>query len=424
MTPDILEYLLRATTIWSVLLAFYLLVRRRTDFRFQRLVLLGGWLFGLVVPLLPALEVVEVVPLANLPTVSWTKTVGPFAGTEMIAATAWSAMDLLLWGYLLGVLFFGARSLVRGKLIGRCLADGRRSRCKGYTVVTSGRVGSPFAAWGFVFLPEGQEPALTSTALLHETAHLRARHHYDKALMTIATILLWFHPLSWVYRRLLATVHEYEADAAVLRSVPAKTYGLQLIRSAMASTHELGLFSSPLKKRIEMITSKPTRTNRFFPFVVLVLLLGGLVVACSDAGETIDPNRSHGAFYQDTKDVNTSMKTFLEDVYQEVRYPADARQSGTEGKFRALMVIDESGKISELTVAPFTDEYAGGPPATTEITIIGYAGLRSEADAVPEILIDEIKRTLRKLEDFSPAYREGTPRKNRMNLDFSFKLEE
>lgn len=424
MTPDTLEYLLRATMIWSVLLAFYLLVRQRTSFRFQRIVLLGGWLFGLVVPLLPALGAGVVFPVTNLPAISLTKTITAVTDSAAATTEGWSLADFTPWLYLLGVAFFGARSLVRWRYVERCLLLGQRSLHEGFTVVISGRVRSPFAARGFVFLPEGLEPALTSTALLHETAHLRARHHYDKALMTIASVLLWFHPLTWVYQRLLATVHEYEADAVVLRTVPAKTYGLQLICSAMAPTHQLGLFSSPLKKRIEMITSNPSRKNRFFPFIALVLLLGGLVVACSDATATIDPGLNQGAFYQDTKDVTTSMKTFLEDVYQEIKYPAAARNTGTEGKFRALMVIDESGKISELTVTPFTGEQAGGPPATTEITIVGYAGLRSGEDAVPEVLVEAIKRTLRKLDDFSPAYRKGVPSKNRMNLDFSFQLEE
>jgi hypothetical protein len=42
MSPDIVEYLLRATAIWAVLLAYYFLALRRADFRFQRVYLLGG----------------------------------------------------------------------------------------------------------------------------------------------------------------------------------------------------------------------------------------------------------------------------------------------------------------------------------------------------------------------------------------------
>lgn len=437
MTPDILEYLLRATTIWSVLLAFYLLVRRRTDFRFQRVVLLGGWLFGLLIPLLPKLKPATVFPAVNLPTIRLMKTVA--AATTEVGASApvWTMMDLLPWLYVAGVLFFGARTLVRWRFVKRCLADGQRTSFAGFTVVTSPKAGSPFAAWGFVFLPEGLDPDLTSTALLHETAHLRSRHHYDKLVMTLCAIALWCHPLVWVYRRLLATVHEYEADAVVLKTVPAKTYGQQLISCALTPAYGLGLFSSPLKKRIDMITSNPVRKNRLFPFVVLVLLLSGLVVACSDVGENgLTPeyevvageeiSAMVPALYKDSEDLNASMKAYLTDIYQEIRYPAEARKSYTTGKFRAKITLGTDGKIETVDISPYTEELAGGPPAAETIVIIGYAEDNTLKSAAPqtELLTKEIDRIVNLFDNWQPAVRNGRRARNTINLDFYFRLEE
>lgn len=443
MTPDLLEYALRATTIWALLLAYYFLWGRRTSFRFQRILLLGGWVFGLAVPLLPALETARALPITNLPGISLTKTVPAVATEATVAAASWQWTDALPWVYLLGVLVFGARALVQSWRIRQCLADGERSSYAGYPVITSSRIKSPFAARGYVFMPEGLDPALTHTALLHETAHLRARHHYDKNLLTLGSILLWFHPLVWAYRRLLATIHEYEADAVVVQTVPVRTYGLQLLHCSLGPTGSLGLFSSPLKQRINMITANTKRkTQRLFPTLTLLFLLTVLTFACSDLGqssalpveevltETVEgpemptaiPNRE-GGFYGETNDLQTSMDAYFKDIYQEVRYPAEARASGTTGKFRAFLRLGRDGKIERLDISKFTDEHVGGPPASPEVVVTGYKPEKiSEANA-PELLVAEIDRVLTKLSTFQPLLTDGKPVRQTLNIDFNFKLE-
>lgn len=443
MSTDLLEYSLRATTIWGLLLAYYFLWGRKAGFRFQRVLLLGGWAFGLVIPLLPALETATVLPIANLPSVSFTKTVTAITSEATQPVVSWQWTDLLPYVYLFGVLVFGARTLVQGWRVRQCLADGERSSFGGYPVITSSRINSPFAARGYVLMPEGLDPALTHTALLHETAHLRARHHYDKTLLTLSSILLWFHPLAWAYRRLLATIHEYEADAAVVQTVPARTYGLQLLHCSLGPTGSLGLFSSPLKQRIEMITTTNRRPKRrLLPILTLLLLLGALTFACSDLGQstaapadeplteivegpiTQTPTLDReGGFYADTDELNASMKTYLEDIYKNIRYPAAARASGTTGKFRASLRLGENGKIETINVGPFTDELAGGPPMSPEIVIVGYSPEKMDGPKVPELLAEEINRTLSDLDNFQPLLNQGKPARQSMNIDFVFKLE-
>ena len=105
MSTDLLEYSLRATTIWGLLLAYYFLWGRKAGFRFQRVLLLGGWAFGLVIPLLPALETATVLPIANLPSVSFTKTVTAITSEATQPVVSWQWTDLLPYVYLFGVLF-------------------------------------------------------------------------------------------------------------------------------------------------------------------------------------------------------------------------------------------------------------------------------------------------------------------------------
>lgn len=436
MTPDILEYLLRATVIWTVLLAYYFVSGRREGFRFQRILLLGGWLFGLLVPLLPALPVGSSLPVMSLPTASYVAPVFVAQAGEVAVENSWNLLDALPWIYLLGVIVFGARTLVQWRFVQQCLRGGKRSTYAGYPVVRSGLVRSPFAARGCVFLPEQMpDAALENTALLHETSHLRARHHYDKIILNLGCIVLWFHPLTWAFQRLLATVHEYEADAAVLQSVPARTYGLQLLHFSLGPTGSLGLFSSPLQKRINMIIDKkPKRSIRFLPLFTLCLLLLGLVVACSDVAEEIVLTTTEEAVnvndpayfrYGEEPPGETSVKAFLTDMYKTVRYPYEARESATEGDFRVSAVVDVNGKLQDYEVSPISADERKDGKALEQIVVVGYPTTPLTTDRKhPESLSRESLLTvIRNLDKFRPASVEGRPTPMQFTVDFIFKLE-
>lgn len=500
MIPDVLEYLLRLTVIWMVLLAYYFIALRRSGFAVQRFYLLGSLAFGLVVPLLPALG--GGLPMVNLPSVTYVAEPYFYTGEAAAEATGftWSWSAVLPWLYLTGVVFFAARTLVQWKGLWQWRTSGRTDRYDGYRVIRHRGITGPFVAFGCIFMPaEMPDADLEHTALIHEAAHLRARHHYDTLLLTIGSLLLWFHPLFWMLRSLLATVHEYEADAAVIQRVPVRTYGLQLLKSTLmaSSTHAPdlqldslhggfvskiliwlrpnsgfavsppqqttgaegqvdesippsgpagypGLFSSPIKKRITMITDKTrARKLRLLPLFTLCLLLAGLVVACSDMGESVaapaqetaieiiegpvenslaDTDRS-GGFYADTEDLDASMNAYLKDIYQEIRYPAAARSTGTSGKFRAKLRLGTDGKMETINIGKFTDDHAGGPPAFPEIVIVGYLPEKTSGPETPGLIVDEIDRVLNETDRFKPMFKGGVPARQSMNLDFTFKLE-
>lgn len=443
MTPDVLEYLLRATTIWSLALLFYLVLRRSVTFGFGRFVLLAGWLGGLLIPLLPAGTTGRIVVATGMPTVTITRPITAVVPVEETIGASWAIADLLPWLYLAGVLLFGARALVRWWDVQRCTRGGKQTNYAGYPVITSGRVGTPFAARGKVFLPERLDAALTHTALIHETAHLRARHHYDKTLMTLTSVLLWFHPLTWVYRRLLANVHEYQADAAVLRSVPAKTYGRQLVRSALAPPSGLGLFSSPLKQRIAMLTQNPNRRFRLLPFLFFLLLMAGVTVACSDVSETIAPDEEvftkvPVVHLEPTSEIEeyprlldgptgkTAPENLIRAIYEEIRYPREARQMAYTGTVRATIVIDADGKFRD-DLSIFRELSTDEPPAgDQQLVVVGYP--TDDAELLPgnvrhSVLVDEVARTVRALGNFHPVKAAGKPTSVVLELDFTFNLE-
>ncbi|TXF88754.1 M56 family metallopeptidase [Neolewinella aurantiaca] len=466
MTPEILEYLLRLTVIWVVLIAYYFLTMRRGSFAAQRFYLLGTLAFGLVVPLLPALG--GGLPVAALPSVTYVAE--PFFYTEGAAAETvvsnWSWFTVLPWVYLLGVGFFAARMLVQWNALRHWASSGERDRYDGYRVIRHRGITGPFVAFGLIFLPaEMSDADLENTALIHEASHLRARHHYDTLLLTLGSLLLWFHPLFWMLRRLLAAVHEYEADAAVIQRVPVRTYGLQLLKSSLGPAGFPGLFSSPIKNRITMITNKTrTRKLRLLPLFTLCLLLAGLVVACSDLNEDIavplvlespsteikvDPLeyteepevieaeasgavdfRLNGTLNDErltliTEYAKNLHPAFTEAAYTEVRYPAAARESGTEGVVRAVVKIPSEGSTKLEALYFPTEKQMQAGPGSLELTIVGHPGKELKGAKRTDLLKAEVRRVIGELQDFSPPLVKGSSSTSlSLVVDFNFILKE
>jgi hypothetical protein len=423
MTPEILEYLLRLTVIWAVLLAYYFVALRRAGFAAQRFYLLGTLAFGLVVPLLPVLG--GGLPVAGLPSVTYVAE--PFfytGGAEVeTAASSWSWFTVLPWLYLTGLAFFLARTLVQWKGLWHWVSSGTTDRYDGYRVVRHGNINGPFVAFGCIFLPtEMTDADLEHTALIHEASHLRARHHYDTLLLTIGSLLLWFHPLFWMLRSLLATVHEYAADAAVIQRVPVRTYGLQLLHASLGPAGYPGLFSSPITKRIAMITDKkrvgklPTLT-----LFSLCLLLTGLAATCS----SLYSEESYEKGYEDgkvaaEKAFEEFVDVFAETVYKKIVYPAAARSAGETGSFDFLIDIDETGRITDFK---YNKENSGNDPVG-EITLVGTGIANKGKTGTSDILVKEILQVLIDLQLPEPFMIMEIAMPTKLRIRFNFKLEE
>ena len=326
MSYATLDYLLRLTAIWGLLWAYHFVFLRRSAFGWQRAYLLLALVLGPLIPLLPGVG--EELPL-RIP--SLTVYVGDrvtesavLPGIEAVSKPVWPSVVLAVYG--LGVLFIWARSLVQWGRMRSYGLEGQTSSFRSYAVVRHAGVRGPYAAFGRIFLPRSLDDGLLTTALIHEAAHLRARHHYDTLFLTVLAGLCWFHPLFWLLRRALSTVHEFQADAATVREVPLRTYGHQLLKSTLRPGLALGLHASPLKTRIAMLTSPKMRPVRASLLAGTLALFAAVTFSFSDAGKYAE--YAAEPTVQTTPD--PGWEALLKDVYSTVSYPAAARANGQE----------------------------------------------------------------------------------------------
>ncbi|MDD4778416.1 MAG: TonB-dependent receptor plug domain-containing protein, partial [Fermentimonas sp.] len=116
----------------------------------------------------------------------------------------------------------------------------------------------------------------------HEKAHIQKNHSSDMILSDFFTCLFWFNPFSWLLRREIQSVHEYQADEEVLKNgIDAKQYQLLLIRKSVGE-YKFALANNfrqrDLHKRITMMIK--TKTNNkmkwaytsAFPVLILAVV--------------------------------------------------------------------------------------------------------------------------------------------------------
>ncbi|MBS1778123.1 MAG: M56 family metallopeptidase [Bacteroidetes bacterium] len=274
-----LQYILNTSAIWLLsLLVFDLFLRRETFHSYNRFYLLSTFTIGLLLPLWQLQEA----------TVQYTATLGsrPIAHNAALLketisnsqpAAAALGLSTLIWSIYIAGLVLAAILLLKD-LITLSVAYNKGNKFKDgvWTVIETSRPHSPYSAFRFVFISsrENYTEEQLRIILTHEEQHGHLLHFFDLLFMQLAKIVFWFHPLVYLYNERLATVHEFQADAAVDK--PPKEYGQFLIeqailQSAPALSHSFN--RSPIKKRIIMLTRHSSALSKSKLLLALPLLL-------------------------------------------------------------------------------------------------------------------------------------------------------
>lgn len=191
--------------------------------------------------------------------------------------------QVLLAAYVLGVVLFVGTALLS---VGSLLRLIRRARCvevrNGIRIYTMQGDISPFSWFRYIIMSEKDWQENRREIVLHEMAHIRRCHSMDVAVCNMMIVFQWYNPAAWLLKRELQTVHEYEADEAVLSAgVDATHYQMLLIRKAVGErlfSMANNLNHNSLKKRITMMKIKRTNPVQKAK-IAFVLPLAAMTVA-------------------------------------------------------------------------------------------------------------------------------------------------
>ena len=395
-------YILKSSVCLAVFYLFYrLLLSKETFHRFNRFALLGILLLSCIVPFMEVTvkEPTEVhQQFLTFEELLLTVGVSPVeeAGNIMLVSDfIWREMLLLV--YLSGIVFFLIRTVWSLFRMLHLIRDSRIvSRENGITIIAHRKNIAPFSWMKFVLISETDLLENGTEILVHEVAHIRKRHSIDLLVADICIFFQWFNPASWLLKQELQNIHEYEADECVInQGIDAKKYQLLLIKKAVGTR----LYSmansfnhSSLKKRITMMLkekSSPWARLKYL-YVLPVAAIAVTTFArpeVSDKVEEISSVKVNDlAAIVETKVVESvgdttkpadvkyvptevrkqlkgtpvfelveempefpggGMSALMGYLKDNMRYPASAKEKGTQGRVTVQFVVDKDGSIKE-----------------------------------------------------------------------------
>lgn len=343
----------------------------------------------------------------------------PFGGQIIMDANpepapAWA--DYLLLVYLAGLLFFVIKNIVSlirmKKFIDRC--EEKRLEDGTYVYLSDSDVG-PFSWMNRIHLSYNDWNNNKALILSHEKAHIAHRHSFDLIFAQLFVILQWFNPASWLLKREIQSVHEYQADAKVLREgFSLQSYQELIIEKAIGSklcTLANNLNNCSTKKRIVMMIKKQTGpwARLKLLYVIPVSLLFGFTFASTKASsltsQLLNVSVSNVFSTQVAEDSVFSvvdkmpefqggMSGLNQFLRQNISYPASCREENIQGRVMVEFIIEKDGSISNVAIVK----------------------------SVEERLDNEAKRVMSIMPDWTPGYNGDVPVRVKYTVPVNFKL--
>ncbi len=146
-------------------------------------------------------------------------------------------------------------------------------------IVNSDRIVEPCSFFNFIFVdPKKHNYKEYEQILAHEKVHVYQWHSIDLLLAEMATIVFWFNPIVWLFRKEVEKNLEYLTDDFVLRTsdIPPQEYQMNLLHIA-TTQKPLSITSnynqSLIKKRIIMMNTKKSNPYNYWKYTFVAPVL-------------------------------------------------------------------------------------------------------------------------------------------------------
>ncbi len=279
----ILSYSLATSiALLPLYLAYKLLLARETFHRFNRTIIVCGYMIAMLVGVFSFLSYSDYTPHLTSIAMEETSPVHLPALKQFTIENneSPSVIVILIIIYISGLFFFTLREIWNITKIVRIISAGKHITIdSGWTLVLHNDASiSPFSWVRYIVMSQNDYKSAGDTIITHEQMHLQQRHWIDLMIAELFTVFTWYNPTSWLMVGELQTLHEYQADAAVLKKgIDAHTYQILLIKKAVGSRFPSianSLNHSTLKKRITMMLCKKSNPlARWRAIAVMPLLV-------------------------------------------------------------------------------------------------------------------------------------------------------
>ena len=378
MAPEWI-YLLKANVGIALFYAFYkLFCQRDTFFQWRRFALLSFLGISFIYPLLNIQDWVKEQPamyeLADY-YATWMATEEITVTTPVVidAPQLPSLLTIGIYLYYIGVIVMSFRFIAQLCSVFRMRWKGTRSMIDGQRIISIPTEADPFSffGWIFLYLPDLKDES-QQEILKHEQTHARQWHSMDVILCELINIVCWFNPFAWLIKTEIRLNLEYLADNKVAETTSdCKLYQYHLLNLVNKNV-QTGLCNnfnvSHLKRRIIMMNKKRTHTTGRIKYALFVPLAAALLIASniscisSEKQEEISEKQESRAAEGEVFMVVEEMPEFpggmgecMKWLGQNIKYPADAKEKGVQGRVIVQFVVEKDGTIVNAKVVRGVD---------------------------------------------------------------------
>ena len=277
------EFLIYDLKVAALIVVFYfcyrLLMERETMHRLNRIVLLSSIVLSLVLPLC-VITLHKTIEVEQVPVVDTAELiVADLEATSVEDSTNLLQPYIIFAVFIIGLVCRLIYIVNSYRHLRRMIEDSEQHSLEdGVTLAVVDLPVAPFSWMHTIVLSRIDYEERNPSILVHERGHILQRHSWDIVFVEALTALQWFNPVVWLLRRDLRTVHEYEADAAVLSSGSDVSQYIQLLmRKAMGTKACIlanGINNSTIKKRINMMLLNKSSRYNSLKLLALIPIVG------------------------------------------------------------------------------------------------------------------------------------------------------
>lgn len=443
-----LEFLSYDLKVAVLIAAFYfcyrLLMERDTLHRLNRVVLLVTLVLSLVLPLCVVTfhetQWIEPLPVDDQaePDVA---ELGP--AVPVVPARQW--WQLALTVVVVGGMVLRLAYLLRSySMLRRLLRSGEEHRLDdGVRLVVVDQPVAPFSWMNTIVVNRQDYAERNALLLIHERSHIRLHHSRDVVFVELLTVLQWFNPVVWLLSRDLRTVHEYEADEAVLsQGADTAQYITLLMHKAMgvqACVLANGINTSETKKRVKMMIKMKSPRWSWLKclYIVPIAALSLAVTAQTVTDYKVLPSQELAQLQAvDGEDPvfevcevqpqfpggDVEMMNFF---MKNVKYPVVAETNGVEGRVLVSFIVEKDGSLSHVEAKSVTDATGN---AVTVVAMRSDMTDKQKQEAVDrnkgiQALKDESVRVVKLMPKWKPGKQRGETVRVRCTIPATFRLQ-
>ena len=443
-----LEFLSYDLKVAVLIAAFYfcyrLLMERDTLHRLNRVVLLVTLVLSLVLPLC-VVTFHETQWIEPLPVDDQAEPDVAELGQALPVVPARQWWQLALTIVVVGGMVLRLAYLLRSyAMLRRMLRSGEEHLLDdGVRLVVVDQPVAPFSWMNTIVVNRQDYAERNALLLIHERSHIRLHHSRDVVFVELLTVLQWFNPVVWLLSRDLRTVHEYEADEAVLsQGADTAQYITLLMHKAMgvqACVLANGINTSETKKRVKMMIKMKSPRWSWLKclYIVPIAALSLAVTARTVTDYKVLPSQELAQLQAvDGEDPVFEvcevlpqfpggdvemMKFFMKNV----KYPVVAETNGVQGRVLVSFIVEKDGSLSHVEAKSVTDATGN---AVTVVAIRSDMTDKQKQEAVDrnkgiQALKDESERVVKLMPKWKPGKQRGETVRVRCTIPATFRLQ-